>query len=178
MRTQSTVLLALLGLWPQFSHAQTSTVQVRAVMRLTSGCVINDATLSDGATGVEFGRIDFGEAPAQFTRVDGIVAGAAGGISVRCSPGTVPVLTVGPGLNDGRGPGAGIRAMKLGTGETYISYDLFSDVGRAAAIPIGGRITLDSSGGDQHVQIYARAYGNNGVVSGRYTDQIIVSIEL
>jgi len=121
MKTISIAVLALLVFWAGPSHAASSTVQVQATMRLTSGCIVNNILAADGVATAEFGRIDFGGIASHFSRIDGLVSGTGSGISIKCSQGVSPVMIVGSGLHDGLGPSATGRAMKLDASKRLIT---------------------------------------------------------
>lgn len=153
---------------------------VDATITLQAGCVINGQNLDDGQSGADFGTIDFGTHNTLFTQSDGqVLNGGGGAISIQCSPGIAPNLSFGAGENDGDGAGAGLHAMAhTGAAGQYVTYNLYSDAGRTAIIPIGGDIALASTGAVQTVNVYGRAFGEAGLVAGNYTDTITVVLEL
>lgn len=153
---------------------------VDATITLQAGCIINGQNLDDGASGANFGTVDFGTHNTLFTQADGqVLNGGGGALSIQCSPGIAPVLSFDAGENDGEGAGSGLRAMAHSSAAgRFVTYNLYSDAGRTAIIPIGGDITLASSGAAQTVNIYARAFGEAGLVTGTYNDTVIVVLEL
>lgn len=153
---------------------------VDATITLQAGCIINGQNLDDGASGANFGTVDFGTHNTLFTQTDGqVLNGGGGALSIQCSPGIAPVLSFDAGENDGEGAGSGLRAMAHSSAAgRFVTYNLYSDAGRTAIIPIGGDITLASSGAAQTVNIYARAFGEAGLVTGTYNDTVVVVLEL
>ncbi|PZO89136.1 MAG: spore coat protein [Sphingomonas sanxanigenens] len=168
--------LILAAITPQAVLAQISG-SIDATINLTTGCIINGQSADDGATAVDFGSIDFGSHNTLFTSADGEVMGGAAGIAIQCSPGVVPTLSFGTGQHDGQGSGAGNRAMAhASSAGHYVNYGLYSDAGRNSLIAINGSFNLASDGSAQTVRIYGRAYGATGLVSGTYTDNVLVTL--
>ena len=167
---------ALLAATP--SHAEI-TGSIDAVIVLEAGCIINGVNFSDGASGADFGILDFGTQNTLFTEADGEVLSGGSAFTIQCSPGITPILSFDAGENDGDGAGSGLRAMAHGsTAGQFVTYNLYSDAGRTAVIPIGGDITLSSSGAAQTVNVYGRAFGEAALVPGTYGDVVTVLLEL
>lgn len=154
------------------ANAASITGQINATLTLTASCLVNGNT---GSTGVDFGALDFGTTDALFTEVAGQVLGAGGAMSILCSSGTVPVVKVGTGINDGQSPG-GTRSLANGAGN-FVPYDFYTDSGHSQLLAINGTITLATSTGvAQTVNLYGLAKGKAGLPAGAYTDT--VSVEL
>lgn len=152
---------------------------VDATITLEAGCIINGQNYSDGATGADFGTLDFGTQNTLFTEADGQVLSGGGAFTIQCSPGITPVLSFGAGENDGLGAGVGLRAMEnSSTPGQYVTYNLYSDAGRTTIIPIGGDINLAATGAQQTVNVFGRAFGEAGLTPGAYGDTIVVVLEL
>lgn len=152
---------------------------VDATITLQAGCVVNGQNLVDGAASAAFGTLDFGAHTTLFTEADGQVLSGGGAIAIQCSPGITPTLSFEAGENDGSGAGAGLRAMENATDPgMFVTYNLYSDAGRTAIIPIGGGITLASDGSAQTVNVYGRAFGEAALTPGTYGDVITVVLEL
>lgn len=156
------------------------TGSVDATITLQAGCIINGQNLDDGATGADFGTVDFGTHNTLFTQTDGqVLNGGGGALSIQCSPGITPILSFEAGQNDGSGAGSGIHAMAHASAAgQFVTYNLYSDAGRTAIIPIGGDIVLPSTGAVQTVNVYARAFGEAALLPGTYSDTITVVLEL
>lgn len=172
-RTSSIAAAACLGLVATSpSFAATVTGQVDATITLTSACEVNGA---NGTTGVEFGTIDFGSQTTLFSQADGeLVGGAQSGISIQCSPGQDATLTFLAGINDADA-GAYTRAM-AGNGQ-FVPYNLYSDSGRQTVLDNGDELTVVADGSVQTIPVYARAFGNDGLAAGTYSDTVQVSLE-
>ena len=152
---------------------------IDATITLEAGCVINSQNLDDGASGADFGTLDFGLHNTLFVQADAQVVNGAAGIQVQCSPGIAPVLSFNAGQNDGEGAGSGLRAMAhQTTANQFVTYNLYSDAGYSTVIPIGGDITLASTGALQTINVYGRAFGESGLVTGAYADEITITLEL
>ena len=152
---------------------------IDATITLEAGCIVNGQNFDDGASGADFGTLDFGTENTLFVQSDAQVLNGGGALSVQCSPGITPVLSFEAGENDGEGAGVGVRAMAHATAPgQFVTYNLYADAGRTTLIPIGGDIVLASSGAAQTVNIYGRAFGEAGLVAGLYSDTITVVLEL
>jgi spore coat protein U-like protein len=154
------------------------TGSVDAEITLEAGCAVNGQDTLDDATGVNFGRLEFGTHTTVFSQADAEIVGA-GGFTVQCSPGVSPVLSFNAGENDGSGTGGGARAMENQTDAgKFVTYNLYSDAGRNSVIPINGDIVLQTNGALQTVQVYGRAFGASSLTAGTYSDIITVVLEL
>lgn len=152
---------------------------VDATITLTSGCIINGQLTNDGAGSSDFGTVDFGSRNSLFTSADGEAVGSGTGIAIQCSPGIAPSLTFGAGEHDGLGTGSGNRAMAHASAAgQYVKYGLYSDAGRNTLIAINGSLALASDGSAQNIRVYGRAYGAAGLVTGTYSDTVLVTLEL
>ena len=152
---------------------------INATITLEAGCIINGQNLDDGASGADFGTVDFGTENTLFVQSDAEVLNGGGALSIQCSPGIAPILSFEAGENDGEGAGTGLRAMAhSSTAGQFVTYNLYSDSSRTTLIPIGGDIVLASTGAAQTINIYGRAFGEAGLVAGTYSDTITVVLEL
>lgn len=152
---------------------------VDATITLQAGCIVNGQSFDDGTNGADFGTVDFGTQNSLFTQVDGQVLSGGAGFTVQCSNGISPALTFNAGQNDGDGAGVGVHAMAHQTeAGHFVTYNLYSDSGRTAIIPVGGSIALAGGGGQQTVNVYARAFGEAGLTPGVYADIVTVVLEL
>ncbi|MBK5374082.1 spore coat protein U domain-containing protein [Pseudomonas sp. TH43] len=175
MRIASRIGLSLLGLALASSAnaATTVTGQITSSLILISSCQVNGA---GGTTGLNFGALNFGTTNSLFTTASGQVLGGGGGaLSILCSNGTTPTITVGAGANDGKSTG-GARALYDGVAN-YVPYDLYTDSGFSTLLPVNGTINLAASTGTaQTVNIYGQAKGKAGLPAGTYTDTIAVQL--
>ncbi|MBU7589633.1 MAG: spore coat protein U domain-containing protein [Sphingopyxis terrae] len=181
MRKQLAVSIAAatLGLTLAAPARADITGSIDATITLEAGCIINGQTLSDGAGGADFGTIDFGTQNTLFSEADGELLSGGGALRIQCSPGIVPTLSFKAGENDGSGAGPGAHAMAHASSPGhYVTYNLYSDAGRSTVIPVGGSVTLAATGAEQQIDIYARAFGEPGLVTGAYSDTVTVVLEL
>jgi spore coat protein U-like protein len=152
---------------------------IDATITLTAGCIVNGQSYDDGATAADFGSLEFGSHNTLFTQADAQVLNGGGGFTIQCSTGVAPTITFTTGQNDGSGTGGGTRAMAHTTAPGQsVTYDLFSDAGRTAVVPIGGSVPLLDTGLVQTVDLYGRAYGAPGLTAGTFSDVITVVVEL
>ncbi|RCW65195.1 Csu type fimbrial protein [Pseudorhodoferax soli] len=160
--------------------------QLNAQMTLQAGCIVSGAP-GAGATGVNFGTLDFGTQPATFTGILAATssggAGGAGATQILCSPDVTSLsITVSGGNNAGQGGSVGIgsRAMKLGT-SSYLPYEVYSDAGMTSAYPTSASavgVTLPGTGVALPLPIYGRINKTSpaALVSGTYTDVLQVTL--
>ncbi|WP_330701770.1 spore coat U domain-containing protein [Novosphingobium resinovorum] len=152
---------------------------VDATITLGAGCIINGQSYDDGAANVDFGDLSFGVQNTLFTQADGQILNGAAGFTVQCSNGVTPTVTFQAGQNDGSGSGAGLHAMAhQGVAGQFVTYNLYSDAGRTAIIPLGGSVSLLANGAPQTVNVYGRAFGEAGLTAGVYADVLTVVLEL
>ncbi|MCK9797662.1 spore coat protein [Pseudomonas chlororaphis] len=153
--------------------ATTVTGQISSTLILTSSCQVNGV---GGSTGLNFGALNFGTANSLFTTATGQVLGGGGGaLSILCSSGTSPSLTIQGGSNDGKSTG-GTRALFDGVAN-YVPYDLYTDSGHSQIVAINGVINLaPSTGVAQTVNLYGQAVGKAGLPAGTYTDTVSVQL--
>lgn len=153
--------------------ATTVTGQISSTLILTSSCLVNGTA---GTTGLNFGTVNFGTTTSLFTEADGQVLGGGGGaLSVQCSSGTSPTITVGAGSHDAQSTG-GTRALYDGVAN-YVPYDFYTDAAHSQILAINGVINLTASTGQtQTVNIYGKAVGKAGLPAGTYTDTVAVQL--
>lgn len=172
------MVLLMVGMIPVTANAAV-TGTVDATITLEAGCIVNGQNFDDGSTGVDFGTIDFGTHNTLFTESDAQILSGATELTVQCSNGITPVVTFDAGLNDSQGAGVGLHAMAHQTDAAqFVTYNLYSDAGRTTIIPVGGDVTLDDDGTQQTVSVYARAFGEAGLITGTYTDTMTVVVTL
>lgn len=191
MRTVSKLALAALStiavLTAPSAHAAGSMAgQLNAQMTLQAGCIISGAP-GAGATGVNFGTLDFGTQPATFTgtllATASGGAGGAGATQILCSPDVTALsISVSAGNNAGQGGavGAGARAMKLGT-SSFLPYEVYSDAAMTSAYPTSASaigVTLPGTGDALPLPIFGRIHKTSpaALTSGTYTDVLQVTL--
>ncbi|MBO9696375.1 MAG: spore coat protein U domain-containing protein [Sphingopyxis sp.] len=152
---------------------------INATITLEAGCIVNGQNFDDGTAGADFGTLDFGTENTLFLQADAQILSGGAAFTVQCSNGIAPVLSFNAGLNDGDGAGVGLHAMAHQTqAGRFVTYNLYSDAGRNTVIPVGGNVTLAGGGGQQTVNVYARAFGEAGLMPGVYSDVVTVLLEL
>lgn len=153
------------------SQAQSATGTVGVQLRVTNACVVNDTTTMQTDLG-NAGRIEFADQPGTFASVDGELVGSLGALSVRCSPGASPVLTIGSGAHDQ----AGVRRMV--SGSSAVPYRLYTNAARNDEIGIGRSLSFGpASAAAIVVPIYARATNSGGILpAGTYADTVQITL--
>lgn len=156
------------------AHAATTvTGQISSSLILTSSCLVNGAA---GSTNLNFGTLNFGTTTSLFTQTGTqLVAAGGGAVSIQCSAGTTPTVTIQGGLHDGQSPG-GTRALYDGVAN-FVPYDLYTDSGFNNILASNGVINLAAStGAAQTINVYGKAVGKPGLPAGTYTDTIAVQL--
>jgi spore coat protein U-like protein len=142
-------------------------------LNVTSACVVNGASSVTADFG-SAGKILFADQPGLFGDTDAslVATGGGSGLSVQCSPGSTPSLTVGSGAHDG----GGLRHVASGT--NTVAYHLFSDAARTSEITIGQQLSLGTATSSAiNVPIYARTNSAGTVLAaGKYTDTVQVTL--
>lgn len=163
------IAAAALAAGPAFAADSSGTIGVE--LNVSSSCLVNDAASAVADLG-QTGRIRFPDQTAQFDDVDGEFVGSLGALSIRCSPGATPSLTIGSGANDT----GGVRHMAA-NGFT-VAYRLFANAQRTDEIAIGRRLPLGTAtAAAVNIPIYARtSSGGQLLAPGRYTDTIQITL--
>ena len=176
-----------LGLALNASAAGTMAGQLNAQMILQAGCIVSGAP-GAGATGVNFGTLDFGSQPSTFTGVLTASAsggaGGAGATQITCSADITTLnISVGAGNNAGQGAtvGTGARAMQLGATSSYLPYEVYSDAGLTTPYPTAATsigVVLPGTGAPFALPIFGRVNKTNvnAMPSGTYSDVLNVTL--
>jgi spore coat protein U-like protein len=156
---------------------------VAATLTLTSSCVISGDTVTSGA---DFGTLDFGAEPANFTgtlttQATG-GAGGAGNTQIVCSPDVDGVsVSVDGGQHAGEGAGIGDGARALANGADFLPYDVYSSSSFTTAYPVDGSavsVPIATAGAAFDLPVFARINKTSAVAlpAGTYTDSLAVTI--
>ncbi|MDH7639777.1 Csu type fimbrial protein [Sphingomonas oryzagri] len=166
------VAVATVGMSPaQAAGSSTGTIAVS--LNVTAACAVNGAT-SIAANLGQVGALAFADQPGLFGNTDAsmVATGGGSGLSILCSPGSSPTLTVGSGANDAGG------LHYMASGANKLAYHLYSDSGRTNEIGIGQAISLGTATSTAfNVPIYGRVSSNGAVLAaGAYTDTVQVTV--
>lgn len=169
-----TILAALAGVTITAPSAGADTAgTIDVSLNITSACVINGAAALQSTAGT-VGTLRFPDQPGVFGTVDAELVGSSGtgAMSVLCSPGVTPKLTIGSGAHDAAG------RRQLAYNGTSVPYRLYADAGRTTEIGIGHEITLPvASSTAAVVPIYSRVSGAGLVLpAGAYVDTVQVTL--
>ena len=95
-----------------------------------------------------------------------------GGLSVACTKGVNPALSLGAGGN-----AAGAQ-RRLAFGSERLAYDLFSDSTRSTAWTTSTSITMGNAPSKvaRAVSVYGRIAGGQDVPAGSYTDTLLATV--
>ena len=149
------------------AHAGQTVGTIDLELNVTNACAVNGASSVQSDIG-SAGKITFADQPGTFASVDGQFVGSLGNLSILCSPGSTPVLTVGAGNHDSSG------SHYLNSGTSNVAYRLFTDAARTDEITIGRQIALGTATSAAiAIPIYARATHTGSVLpAGKYTDTV------
>ncbi len=95
-----------------------------------------------------------------------------GGLSVACTKGVNPALSLGSGGN------AAGSQRRLGFGSERLNYDLFSDSTRSTPWSTSTSITMGSAPSKvaRPVSVYGRIAGGQDVPAGAYADTLLATV--
>lgn len=155
------------------ANAGTSTGSIGVSLNVASACAVNGGT-SGAANLGQVGTIAFPDQPSVFGNVDASLTASGGGsaISILCTPGLSPTMTVGAGANDS----SGVR--HLVSGSDQVAYRLYRDSNRSTEITIGEQISLGTATSSAiSLPIYGRVNsGGQFLPAGAYTDTVQVTL--
>ena len=155
------------------AQAGTSSGTIGVSLNVTAACAVNGAGSPASSLG-QVGAIAFADQPGIFGNTDAsmVATGGGSGISVLCSPGLTPTLTVGAGNNDASG------LHYLASNGNKVAYHLYSDAGRTTEVGIGQSLSLSTATSTAFsVPLYGRVNSNGQVLAaGAYTDVVQVTL--
>lgn len=163
-------VLALAIAAPASAGSSSGTIGVS--LNISAACAVNggSATANMG----QVGSITFPAQSGVFGNVDAALVPSAGsgGISVLCTPGLQPAMTIGAGAHDS----GGVRHMA--SGSDTVAYRLYSDSGRTSEIIVGQQISLGTATTSAiDLPIYGRVSGGGvALAAGSYTDTVQVTL--
>jgi spore coat protein U-like protein len=156
---------------------------VAATLTLTSSCLISGDSVTSGAN---FGTLDFGTAPANFTgSLTTQATGGAGGpgqTQIVCSPDVEGVdVSVDAGQHAGQGAAVGDGARALASGAAFVPYDVYSTSSFTTAFPVDGSVVsvpIDTAGAAFDLPLFARINKTSpaALPAGTYTDSLAITI--
>ena len=154
-------LMAAAGTWSQGSKAAVHSANVGVSASVAANCLVAAGTVS-------FGAYD------PLAANDTAALDANGSFTVRCTRG----VTAQVGLSDGANYSGG-RRMQAGASGNFLTYELYSDSGRATVWGTGvNRVSytaIDKS--PSTLTIYGRVPGGQDAAAGSYTDTVVAEAE-
>jgi spore coat protein U-like protein len=154
------------------ADAQTASGTIGVSLNILAACAVNGGN-SSGTMG-RIGTIAFADQSGVFANADAtmVAQGAMNAVTVLCTPGLAPKVTVGAGAND-----AGNVRQLAYLGQT-VAYRLYMDSARQDEITIGRQISLGTAATSAlTLPIYARASSNGlALPAGTYTDTVQVTL--
>ena len=147
------------------SYAGTSTANLSVTATVSANC-----TISTGA--VAFGAYD-----PIVTNASSALDGA-GSVSVTCTTGSAPVITLGQGANSGSGSTDAAPVRRMLSGSSYLSYALYSDAGRSTVWgnTAGTGVSRTGTGAADALTVYGRVTAGQNVPSGNYSDTVVATV--
>lgn len=156
-----------------FGHAASANDVLGVSLTLVENC--QTRSVAD-ANAVDFGNPRFGDSdsPVSLTNT-AASAGDGAAVSIRCSYGSYPAVSLLAGANDGKAPG-GTRAMVNAAGD-LVAYDLYADAGRTRPLAIDEVIALIPGVDIDHsVWLYGKTVDGLGTRGGGYFDTVTVQL--
>lgn len=123
--------------------------------------------------------------PVAFGNYDPIVANAAsaqdgqGTVTVTCTDGTSPAITLGQGSNPDTGSTAAAPLRRMAGGSDFLAYFLYSDASHTQVWGDDATVDVDSTGdGASHEHnIYGQiSAGQNSANAGAYSDTVVATV--
>ncbi|WPD75260.1 spore coat U domain-containing protein [Dickeya fangzhongdai] len=157
--------------------AGTLTGDIGVKLVIGEGCTVSNSTTSGSGIN-RWGELDFGTQADLSNSVDASIAGSAstGSVTVRCSAGLSPALTLGGGLYSS----GALRSVSSDGGTTKIPYRLYSDSARTNEITIGGSVQITADGTAQDIPVYGRILpgdqSSTSPAAGTYTDTVVATL--
>lgn len=153
------------------ASAESRVGYIEVSMTLQSSCLINNSVAN------HIGNLDFGTSDTFLTTKTASVLSPDGlSMTIQCSAGLEPTLTILGGSNKDEGGDLG-EAMTDGAGH-YIPYGLFTDSGRTTPLPDTGVYPLEASDGTaQLILLFGQADVPVGLPGGVYTDRMGTSLD-
>ncbi|EPG40838.1 spore coat protein U domain-containing protein [Acinetobacter colistiniresistens] len=150
-------------------------------IELLPSCVVNNQTVQNGTTSLNFGQLDFGETTASFNGVinTNLSNGTSSGLKIQCSGNSSIKVTFGAGQHDNKVPAAFVANYfrAVSNGKDFLAYNLLYGTNKQILGP-NQSITLNNNGQVQTLDIFGQTVNNGQPVSlGHYTDTIPVTIE-
>ncbi|MGN6124903.1 MAG: Csu type fimbrial protein [Sphingomonas oligoaromativorans] len=164
------VAATALGSAPAKADSSTGTIGVS--LNVNASCMVNGAAMASSLG--QIGSIAFTDQSGIFgdTSAQLVATGGGNAISVLCSPGLTPSLTIGTGAHDDSG------VHRMASGSNMLPYHLYSDAGATDEITINQQISLGTATTTAFsVPLYAHV-NSGGVIlpAGSYTDTIQVTL--
>jgi spore coat protein U-like protein len=149
------------------SHAAGTAQQNLAVTaNVPTNCLI-------ATTALGFGAYDPIQANAGASHLDN----SSGKVTVTCTKGSSPVITLDQGLSGEGTNDAPLRRMVKGT--DYLSYALYKDAARTQVwgnTAGTGHAVANPTGAAQEVTVYGRITGGQNVPFGDYADTVVATV--
>jgi spore coat protein U-like protein len=163
-------VFALVGATGGSAYAEgQKTANLAVTATVPTNCLISVAAMG-------FGNYD----PIQANTGSNHLDNSSGKVTVTCTKGSAPVITLDQGLNaDGGTADAPNRRMAKG-GE-FLNYTLYRDPARTQVWgdTTGSGYAVPSPGGAgaaQEISIHGRITGNQNVSAGEYTDTVVAKV--
>jgi spore coat protein U-like protein len=151
------------------SHAAGTAQQNLAVTaNVPTNCLI-------ATTALAFGAYDPIQANAGSSHLDN----NTGKVTVTCTKGSSPVITLGQGLTPDGSSSAAAPLRRLAKGGDYLAYGLYKDAARTQVwgdTAGTGYAVANPTGAAQEVTVYGRIDGGQNVPFGDYADTVVATV--
>jgi spore coat protein U-like protein len=166
--------VAVLATGPATAATVNTSGTINVTLTVTAACAVNGATSIPASLG-QLGTIDFGSQPGLFGTTDAslVASGGTSGLTILCSPGLSPTLTI-----DGGQHVAGQVRNLLGAG-TQLPYRLYSTAGTSNEILVGQPVSFGNTSAGVPITMPIHATTSSGgavLAAGTYTDQLSATL--
>jgi spore coat protein U-like protein len=163
MRTTILSAIALLAL-TGVASANTATSNMSVTATVTSDCTISAGALAFGNYGL--------------AQVNGADLDSTATLTVQCTDGATPTITLGQGQNANTGSTDAAPLRRLKNGSNYLNYALFSDTNRSVTWgnTAGTGAGYTGTGASTSVTVFGRVPASQNVLVGSYSDTVVATI--
>jgi spore coat protein U-like protein len=147
--------------WSPVVDAGAASADLTLSASVANNCTIATSTLAFGA-------------------YDAVVANAsvdldgAGQVTIACTKGAAPTIELGLGMN------ASGSVRRLKSGASYLTYEVYSDSGRATVWGTGSANDFEPgaapSKAARNIPVYGRIVANQDVIAGTYSDTVEATV--
>lgn len=166
--------------------AGTLTGKIGVTLVIGDACKVGNSSVDDSTN--SWGTLNFGTYSDLTSVIDGAVVGSdsSNAITITCSAGLSPTLTIDGGLNESgtlrymTAASTSSTTSSTTTTDTNIAYRLYSDSARTTEVAIDGSISISANGSAVSLPLYGRVLpsdqSSTAPASGTYADTLVATL--